>query len=393
MLKKIFFLVLILRGGISTAFAQCLEGNCTNGYGRANFVKAGAVYTGTFKDKFPNGEGLAVYTSGVRYEGEWLLGTWHGVGKLTINDGTTIEGAFEYGSLKTHTGGQEMMAEVETATDTETTEEKPAKIATEEVAKVYAVSETSKIWAVSVGVSNYNVPNAPNLQYPLNDAWRIFSFWTSPQGGALDDEHASVLTNDQATKKEVLRVLEEKLAMADENDMVIFFFSGHGLKGAFLTSDYDGNNLLLFHDEVNQLLSRCRAKRKLIIADACHSGSFKQEGDLAVVNGKAVKPNMVENFYDELSKSGKGTAFLLSSSANEESLEVSTLHHSVFTYFVIKGLKGAANTNDDDFITIQELSNYVKTNVTMYAKNLGRVQTPVLKGNFDPNMPVSIVKK
>ena len=102
---------------------------------------------------------------------------------------------------------------------------------------------------------------------------------------------------------------------------------------------------------------------------------------------------MVENFYDELSKSGKGTAFLLSSSANEESLEVSTLHHSVFTYFVIKGLKGAANTNDDDFITIQELSNYVKTNVTMYAKNLGRVQTPVLKANFDPNMPVSIVKR
>ena len=56
-------------------------------------------------------------------------------------------------------------------------------------------------------------------------------------------------------------------------------------------------------------------------------------------------------------------------------------------------MKGEANMNGDEVITVQELFDYVYRNVTTYAQKLGKTQTPVLKGNFDPNMPVAMVRK
>ena len=84
---------------------------------------------------------------------------------------------------------------------------------------------------------------------------------------------------------------------------------------------------------------------------------------------------------------------MLSSLAEEESLEVSSLKNSVFTYFVIRGLKGEANANGDEKVTVKELFDFVYLNVRNYAANLGKVQTPIMKGDYDPDMPVSILRK
>jgi hypothetical protein len=55
-------------------------------------------------------------------------------------------------------------------------------------------------------------------------------------------------------------------------------------------------------------------------------------------------------------------------------------------------MKGEADINKDKIVTVRELFDYVYENVTTYAASLQKVQTPVLKGNFDPNMPVSMIK-
>ena len=206
----------------------------------------------------------------------------------------------------------------------------------------------------------------------------------------MDDEHSEVLVDDAATKAVVLHSLRAVFSKAKENDLAIFFFSGHGLRGSFLPTDYDGDDIRIYHSEINKILAECPAKNKLVIADACHSGSYMAAK--GVKDNHPTKENTA-HYFNELSKAQPGIAYLLSSQADEESLEVSTLHNSVFTYFVLRGLKGEANANGDNIVTIKELFDYVHLNVTDYADKLGKVQTPVIKGTYDPNMPVSVVKR
>jgi hypothetical protein len=408
-MKKILILAFILRG-VFLMQAQCLEGNCKNGFGTAVFKKQhGVKYTGNFKDKKPHGNGTATYPNGREYSGQWLMGMWHGKGTLSLTDGTTLSGNWAYSRLKNlvkyesenpmqSVSEDHTLVEVSSNSQNvvqESTPKPPVKQPSR-VDKNNRFTEStdspllpsSEIWAVAVGIAAYDNPTVPTLKYPDNDAFSIYSFWKSPLGGSLDDEHSEVLVDDGATKAQIMHAMRNSFYKAKERDLAIFFFSGHGLKGSFLPSDYDGDDIRLYHNEVGKILAECRAKHKLVIADACHSGSY--------IAGKGVnaKPNrgFTQTFYDELDKSEEGIAYLLSSQADEESLEVSTLRNSVFTYFVVRGLKGEANANGDSIISIQELFDYVYLNVTSYAQKLGKVQTPLIKGNYDPNMPVAVVR-
>ena len=58
-------------------------------------------------------------------------------------------------------------------------------------------------------------------------------------------------------------------------------------------------------------------------------------------------------------------------------------NHGLFSYYLMKGLEGDADANNDKKITNGELHNYVRSNVTRQAIRLGREQTPELKGDFD----------
>ncbi len=79
----------------------------------------------------------------------------------------------------------------------------------------------------------------------------------------------------------------------------------------------------------------------------------------------------------------------MSSKAEETSLESSGLRQGVFSHFLIRGLKGEADKNSDKVVTIQELFDFVFGNVRDYA---GNRQSPVLKGTYDPMMPVAVLR-
>ncbi len=402
-MKKAFFF-LLLTMSFSVLTAQCIEGNCNNGYGTAIFKKKGGVrYVGSFKNKRPHGKGTAEYPNGRVYNGDWVMGMWHGQGALTLTDGSSLSGNWTYNKFKGNYDNNQALTNTQ---DNSTRElqysEKPAKKVSQRNvpsntnnASFRAVvpdisTDLPEIWAVAIGVSQYENQTIPPLKYPDNDAFGMYSFWKSPGGGSLDDEHSEVLVDDAATKAMVTTTLRTVFSKAKNNDLAIFFFSGHGLKGSFLTTDYDGDNIRLYHSEINKILAECSAKNKLVIADACHSGSY-----IASKGGPNKQPTQENKqlFFAELNKVQPGIAYLLSSQSDEESLEVSTLHNSVFTYFVLRGLKGEANQNNDSTITLQELFDYVHLNVTDYARKLGKVQTPVIKGNYDPNMPVAIIRR
>jgi uncharacterized caspase-like protein len=108
---------------------------------------------------------------------------------------------------------------------------------------------------------------------------------------------------------------------------------------------------------------------------------------------KQTEEDKNEGFFRELNRSAPGTAFLLSSSADEESFEISSYGRSIFTHYILEGLKGAANANDDDIITVTELFEYAEANVRLLAARVKKEQTPLMRGTFDPAMPVAMKRQ
>ena len=228
-----------------------------------------------------------------------------------------------------------------------------------------------------VGVSSKT--HLAAVRYTDDDAYRIFGFLKSPEGGAIPDEQIRILIDEAATRSNVLSAMQEVFYKAGPEDLVIMYFSGHGLPGQFLPIDYNGAENQISHEEINGILRSSSARFKLFIADACHSGGMiTSRGD--------VSESIIKEYYAGLAKADPGTALIMSSKSQETSLEASGLRQGVFSYYLIRGMKGEADRNKDMLVSVQELYEFVYHNVRQYTRNM---QSPVIQGTYDPNMPVS----
>jgi hypothetical protein len=344
----------------------CVEGDCQSGSGTYVF-NDGARYVGSFLNGRPDGSGTVFYLNGERYEGGMADGSFNGRGTLFMMDGTQVSGYWKDG---TYLGVRNPTYETPGRPDISSL---PGR-------ESFGNPDLA-VWAVIIGVASYS--HMPALRYTDDDAYRMYAFLKSPEGGALDDEHIRILVDEEATRDNIVKTMEDLFGRAGRNDLVMLYFSGHGLKGAFLPIDFDGYNQKLLHEEISEVLRKSPAKYKLCIADACHSGSL-----LAMRGGEL--PNTLENYYRSLARSDSGAALIMSSKSEETSLESSGLRQGVFSHFLIRGLKGEADADNDKVVTIQELFDFVYVNVRAYT---GNRQSPVIKGVYDKNMTVAVRRK
>ncbi len=349
---------------IESGQVGCLSGDCENGKGTYIYKEGSAKYIGEFKDGQPDGFGICVYSNGDRYRGQWTEGSFNGKGTLYQHDGTETGGYWDDGEYL----GK--VAPVDSsAVAAPTAEQKKA---------VEQVKIETKVWAVVVGVSAYL--HMPALRYTDDDAYRFYAFLKSLEGGALPDDQVRVLIDEDATRENILNNMDEVFQKAGEHDLVLFYFSGHGLNGSFLPIDFDGYNNKIGHEEIAERFNKCRASFKLCIADACHSGSIIAMRD-------AETEPVLSQYYQQLAKSVSGTALLMSSKSDETSLESQGLRQGVFTHFLIRGLKGEADKDKNGITTVAELFDFVYEGVRDYT---GGRQSPIIKGTYDPKMPVAV---
>jgi uncharacterized caspase-like protein len=66
--------------------------------------------------------------------------------------------------------------------------------------------------------------------------------------------------------------------------------------------------------------------------------------------------------------------------SNQISSSYPEKQHGLFTYFLLKGLRGEADKNNDKEIAVDELEVYLVTNVKKTAGQLDREQTPQVMG-------------
>jgi hypothetical protein len=253
------------------------------------------------------------------------------------------------------------------------------------------VKSNMKVWMVVVGIAAYrDTTHANPLQYADDDAVEVRNFYKTPEGGSLPDSQIIMLTDEDATRPNILNAINSIYAMANDNDAIIFYFSGHGSKSAFITYEFDGNirnnNGLLLHRELHEVFEKSKARYKYLIADACHAGSLaKTETDQPEIVGKGT-------FYEAFERSRCGFAMLLSCKDNEISGEYAgnIIRHGIFTYHLLEGLKGKCDVNRDRVVSVIELFEYVSNRVR---RDTGDQQKPVLSGNYDDTLPIAIVRK
>ena len=220
------------------------------------------------------------------------------------------------------------------------------------------VSANAKIYLVAVGVSDYP-GNNKDLRLPANDAATVRYVYSKNSNA-----ESVLLTNSDATKSAVLSKLRSTFAKATENDIIVFFFSGHGTKGAFCA--YDAQ---IPYSEIRKAMASSKAKNKMIFADACFSGKMRQG-----------RKNTAEQSFNNYN-----IMLFLSSRGNETSIERRDMKNGFFTSCLQKGLRGGADVNRDRVITAKELFSYVSRNVKLLSNDK---QHPVMWGKFSDNMVV-----
>ena len=90
-MKKLSLYVFLVLMFCNVGFAQCIEGDCKNGYGTFTFPD-GRKYVGESKDNKKHGQGTYTHGDGTKYVGEFRDSEYHWQGTLTYADGRINNG-------------------------------------------------------------------------------------------------------------------------------------------------------------------------------------------------------------------------------------------------------------------------------------------------------------
>ena len=226
------------------------------------------------------------------------------------------------------------------------------------------------LWGVSIGVSKYK-SSSVDLKYADRDAISISQFFKKQKDQLFSEVHFKTLVNEEVTRNSVINSMSAHLGQAGPDDVVFIFLAGHGIKHEqtgsyyFIPSDTDFDSILskgLRMSDFNEaIIILSRNVGKVIVAmDTCHSGalniaarSFGGGQDLSAVL-----------------KESSGIFVVAAAKGGEQSLEDIRFElndgkkgHGAFTYALIKGLEGAANYDKNNYVSVNELFQYVAKQV------------------------------
>jgi uncharacterized caspase-like protein len=139
---------------------------------------------------------------------------------------------------------------------------------------------------------------------------------------------------------------------------------------------YDGHpdftNKLYPLDRLYEALEKLPAKEVVVMLDSCFSGAT---GRSVLPSGARPLTLTIEN----PALTSRKLAVLSAASGTQISSDYDKEQHGLFTYFVLKGLRGDADKDGNGVVDVNELYEYIRKRVTVVAsEELNRDQTPLL---------------
>lgn len=274
-------------------------------------------------------------------------------------------------------------------------------------------AQSGQVWALIVGIDTYLYDDAqiPDLKYAVADAKLFYERLISPTGFAVPPGNILLMTDDadrpewKPTRNNIIAMLETWITQARENDMVIVYFSCHGM-------EFDGKTYLLAADTryanpketgialrehvIDVLATKCKARKKILILDSCHSGGGRGTAPMT----KQMKEEMLPRGFKPQPKTATPAeisffATISSCDIKEIALEDPKLGHGIFTYYLASYLSEKGDKNRNKIVELSELFDQVRDSVSRHAARLGARQNPILLMPRPPDpseVPLLIVR-
>ena len=243
------------------------------------------------------------------------------------------------------------------------------------------VKTNSNALALIVGVEGYKNTNASAL-YADSDA-KMFRDYASEKIG-IPENRIKTLLNDNAGRIDITRAIKTwllKRTVTDKTDIYVFF-AGHGLatddgKGMYLLP-YDGVPDLLEDSAIQrkQLFADIQATKPrsvTVFLDTCYSGGTRNEETLVASLRPIIITAKQQSIPDNFT-------VLSAAKGNQTSQSLEEAKHGLFSYYMMLGMEGGADINNDNKITARELHEYVVDKVERQSQFR---QTPELQGDKD----------
>lgn len=231
--------------------------------------------------------------------------------------------------------------------------------------------------------TDYHALEAPPVPFALEDFEAMkgrdgVSPFLARQGGQLGPLAWRNLQNPAAMSSLGPTIAD---AVPDGNGVMMVYIDAHGVSDDgvpyLLCRNFDPASPAAGRYPVRDLLAQFSASPasvKLLVLD---SGRIACDPRLGMLVNEF--PRLLER---EVRRTGDRRLWVLNSNSPFQRSHVSqALERSVFSFFVIRGLRGAADLNDDHSIDLDELFRYVTTNTAAWVREAsgGREsQTPVL---------------
>jgi hypothetical protein len=240
-----------------------------------------------------------------------------------------------------------------------------------------ANSKAAQRKALVVGISDY--ANLQKLDFCKNDGREVYDVLTS-RGYEIPDKNNLVgEVNGEMVEKAIHDFFRD--IRNNPDDTLLFYYSGHGVP------DIDGDMYIASSDidpeepyrrgfsleKLAKMMQRSTSTRVVVILDCCYSGSLKiSKGDGQ--SAAKIGTTIIEDTSRKLQ--GQGKYILSASQALQEAYASRTGEHSLFTYYLIEGLKGNTKSIDSDGnVTPESLVNYAYGEI-MNPDNKQAIQRP-----------------
>ncbi len=238
--------------------------------------------------------------------------------------------------------------------------------------------------ALIFGIENYD--KTSKASYAKKDAQYFYEYAKLSFG--IPTENIKLLLDKDANLVDSLSALSKWLPgkVSKNQTELIIFFAGHGLASSdgkelyLLPKDGDADLLArtgISRTEIFEIITKLKPKSVTIFLDACYTG-FSRENEMLLADARPLRivPDEQEGIPDNFT-------IFTASQLDQISSSLKEAKHGIFSYYLMKGLEGKADSNKDKKITNGELLAYMDENVSRKASELGRQQNPSLAGDPD----------
>jgi hypothetical protein len=249
--------------------------------------------------------------------------------------------------------------------------------------------------ALVIGIGRYQHIPRWNVPMTVRDAEAVAAVLRDPQLGAYPAPQVRLLRAEEATRERVLAELDRLAGTIGEEHTLFLFYSGHGEysdNGAYHLSTHDtqltGSKKIaagsaISHQELIDRLQQVRAKRVLLIFNACHAGNISPSlggaDEDAEITGQAIPASTAS----ALLSTGAGRVIITACRENQVSY-IGEGQLTRFTAALVDGLRGRGDvTSRSGYISAYDLYLHTYYAVRDLAARLNQEQEPeltVLKG-------------